>query len=111
MPVLRPLADCIARPSRPDQPPFFLVAHLEAVAMECGDPKGGLEDRLAFLAGLSHDASKAAVDWQHYIRGGSAKGPPHAPTGSALFAFWAEDLTPRWVADRREARTAARPRS
>ena len=33
-----------------------------------------IEDRLAFLAGLAHDAAKAAIDWQDYIRGGSAKG-------------------------------------
>ena len=102
MPVVMPLRDCIARPSRPDQSPLLLVDHLEAVALGCGDPTDSNEDRLAFLAGLTHDAPKAAADWQHYIRGGSAKGPPHAPTAAALFAFWSEDLIPRWAAHRHE---------
>ncbi len=68
----------------------------------CGNANGSIEDRLAFLAGLAHDAAKAARDWQHYIRGGSRKGPPHAPTGAALFAFWADDLIPRWANGRRD---------
>ena len=55
-----PLCDCIARPTKPREDPFRLLAHLEAVAKECGDKNGTLEDKLAFLAGLAHDAAKAA---------------------------------------------------
>jgi CRISPR-associated endonuclease/helicase Cas3 len=91
MSLVIPLADCLARPDQ------SLVDHLEAVADRCGDRAGSFEDRLAYLAGLSHDAAKAAADWQSYIRGGSKKGPPHAPAGAAIFAFWAEDLLPKWV--------------
>ncbi len=99
-----PLRDCIARPSKPGQPDLLLVDHLEAVAEWCGDAQGSFDDRLAFLAGLSHDAAKATQDWQIYIRGDPQrkKGPPHAPTGAALFAFWAEQLIPRWTSARDE---------
>ncbi len=102
MPVVKPFPECIARPCQPGQPARLLIDHLEAVAFGCGDPKGPYEDRLAFLAGLAHDAVKATAGWQHYIQGCSAKGPPHAPAGAALFAFWAEGLIPKWVAGRRE---------
>jgi CRISPR-associated endonuclease/helicase Cas3 len=102
MPVVIPLHDCIARPSKSGRPDLFLVDHLIVVARGCGDPEGALHSRIAFLGGLSHDAAKAAPDWQCYIRGGSQKGPPHAATGAALFAFWAEDLISCWTQDRRE---------
>jgi CRISPR-associated endonuclease/helicase Cas3 len=94
--VVIPLSACI---SRPDKEPGDLVRHNEAVACACGDKTGPAEDKLAFLAGLSHDLAKSAADWQRYIRSGGAikKGPPHAPLGSALFAFWAEDLIPHWA--------------
>ncbi len=106
MSMVMPLGDCIARPSKPGQPDLLLVDHLEAVARECGDAQGSFDDRLAFLAGLSHDAAKATQDWQMYIRGGPLckKGPPHAPTGAALFAFWAEQLIPCWTGARAEQR-------
>jgi CRISPR-associated helicase Cas3 len=100
--MVMPLRECVARPSKAGQPDLLLVDHLKAVAGGCGDSQGSIEDRLAFLAGLAHDAAKASSDWQWYIRGGSLKGPPHAPTGAAIFAFWVEDLIPRWTNDRRE---------
>jgi CRISPR-associated endonuclease Cas3-HD len=94
-----PLAECIARPG---EGPRGLVIHLEAVAEGCGDKNGPPEEKLAFLAGLAHDAAKTAADWQEYIRGRLKKGPPHAPLGAALFAFWADDFIPRWEPDRRK---------
>ena len=93
MPVVIALADCIARP---DQPPGDLIRHCEAVACGCGRNDGAIPEKLAFLAGLCHDLAKAAPAWQDYIRLKGAKGPPHAPTGAALFAVWAEDLIPKW---------------
>jgi CRISPR-associated endonuclease/helicase Cas3 len=102
--VVMRLSDCIARPAKAGEDPFRLVAHLEAVAAGCGDKSGTVEEKLAFLAGLAHDAAKAAADWQDYITsdGGIRKGPPHAPLGAALFAFWAEKLLPFWEPDRRK---------
>ena len=97
MPVVIPFADCIARPDAGEKR-FRLDEHLEAVAFGCGRPAGAPEDRLAFLAGLLHDAAKAAPEWQEYIRGKLLKGPPHAPLGAALFAYWADDLIPHWAA-------------
>jgi CRISPR-associated endonuclease Cas3-HD len=101
MSVVKPLSECIARPG---EGPGGLVAHLEAVAGWCGNKNGTPEEKLAFLAGLAHDAAKAAPDWQEYIQsnGRIRRGPPHAPLGAALFAFWAEDLLPRWLPDRRQ---------
>lgn len=104
MSMVIPLAECIARPPKAGQEPFWLVAHLEAVAGGCGNKSGSQVEKLAFLAGLAHDAAKGAFEWQQYIRpeNGIKKGPPHSPLGSALFAFWAEDLLPRWELDRRK---------
>ncbi len=95
MPVVIALAECIARP---DQPAGDLIRHCEAVAGGCGRKDGRIPERLAFLAGLCHDLAKAAPAWQDYIhsKGAINKGPPHAPTGAALFAVWAEDLVPKW---------------
>jgi CRISPR-associated endonuclease Cas3-HD len=96
-----PLADCIARPG---EGPGGLIAHLEAVAGGAGRKDGSPEEKFGFLAGLAHDAAKAAEAWQEYIRSGGRirRGPPHAPLGAALFAFWADDLVPRWEPNRRE---------
>lgn len=94
-----PLGECIARPG---ERPGGLVTHLQAVARVCGDRNGDTEAKLAFLAGLAHDAAKAAAPWQAYIRGQSDRGPPHAPLGAALFAVWSERLIDGWTADRRE---------
>ena len=44
------LQDCIARPSKDGLPELFLIDHLVAVAQGCGDSRGSIEDRLAFLA-------------------------------------------------------------
>jgi CRISPR-associated endonuclease/helicase Cas3 len=100
------LRDCIARPDDGDRR-FPLIDHLLAVASGCGRPDGSPKERLGFLAGLAHDAAKSARDWQHYIRNVHTvkKGPPHAPLGAALFAFWADNLIPKWSAgDRALAR-------
>lgn len=92
---------CIARPDEGGRR-FLLQEHLEAVAADCGSPNGAPEERLAFLAGLLHDAAKANADWQEYIRGHRPKGPPHSPLGAALFAFCADRLIPAWTGDKAE---------
>jgi CRISPR-associated helicase Cas3/CRISPR-associated endonuclease Cas3-HD len=94
-----PLSDCIARPDEGGIR-HGLIEHLSAVAHGCGRVDGPPGEKLAFLAGLLHDAAKAAFGWQEYIRGRRKQGPNHAPLGAALFAFWADDLIPRWAADR-----------
>jgi CRISPR-associated endonuclease/helicase Cas3 len=99
--VIPPLQDCIARPDTANQR-FPLIEHLIAVAKGCGRPDGTPVERLGYLAGLAHDAAKAAAEWQQYIRNPRIpKGPPHAPLGSALFSFWADDLIPQWTKDNR----------
>jgi CRISPR-associated endonuclease/helicase Cas3 len=92
------LRDCIARPDDEGRR-FGLIEHLVAVAERCGRVDGPPEEKLAFLAGLLHDAAKTAQGWQDYIRRKLKEGPPHAPLGAALFAVWSEDLIPRWTAD------------
>jgi CRISPR-associated endonuclease/helicase Cas3 len=101
--VVIPLRDCIARPDEGERR-FGLIEHLIAVAQRCGRPDGSPEEKLAFLAGLLHDAAKAAQGWQDYIRGRGDRRPNHAPCGAALFAFWADALVPRWTADRGQRR-------
>ncbi len=96
MPVVIPFDQCIARPTEEDGGKHLLRDHLVAVATVCGSDKGGYEERIAFLAGLLHDAAKAHADWQDYIRGSREKGPPHAPLGAALFAYGAESLVDAW---------------
>lgn len=96
-------ADCIARPDAGGER-FGLAEHLEAVARACGAADGSPEERLAFLAGLLHDAAKAAPQWQEYIRGKLKKGPPHAPLGAALFAYWVDDLMAAWTSSDRALR-------
>jgi CRISPR-associated endonuclease Cas3-HD len=91
--VVIPLEKCISRPGEGER---GLIDHLEAVAGVCGDRNGGPEDKLAYLAGLAHDAAKAARPWQEYIHGKSPKGPAHAPLGAALFAVWCESLVAAW---------------
>ena len=114
MSLVIPLQECIARP--PTDRSFGLLEHLLAVARGCGSPTGSPDHKLAFLAGLAHDAAKAARDWQEYIRSAASppprspstdrkpstphQGPPHAPLGAALFAFWAHQLLPIWAPDR-----------
>jgi CRISPR-associated helicase Cas3/CRISPR-associated endonuclease Cas3-HD len=97
--IPHPLRDCVARPDVDGQR-FGLIEHLIAVAERCGRADGPPEERLAFLAGLLHDAAKAAFGWQEYIQGRRKQGPNHAPLGAALFAYWAEELVPLWVAER-----------
>ena len=99
MSVVMPLGQCIDRPGKP---PGDLVKHCERVAAGCGRAAGSPKEKLAFLAGLCHDLAKCSWRWQHYIGGGSKKGPPHAPLGAALFMFWAESLIPIWITNRRE---------
>ncbi|MCL5292693.1 MAG: PhoH family protein [Actinobacteria bacterium] len=98
MSVVIRFEECIARPSDNGKL-FWLNGHLEAVAMDCGDAQGNLEERLAFLAGLLHDAAKSHPLWQDYIIGHRAKGPAHAPLGAALFAFFADNLISEWALD------------
>ena len=62
-------------------PRLGLPEHLEAVASRCGRPDSEPEKRQAFLAGLLHDAAKAAPDWQDRIN------PPRDGRPAA---------TPRW---------------
>lgn len=105
-----PLAQCVARPDE-GTARHFLIHHLERVANAAGAPDGSTNDRLAFLAGLLHDAAKCHVDWQEYIDPASSrkKGPPHSPMGAALFTFVAERLISIWHSDRQE-RLVARDR-
>lgn len=101
--VVIPITKCVARPDE-DGRPHWLIDHLCRVAHATGDPAGKANDRLAFLAGLLHDAAKCHCDWQDYIDPNSPrkKGPPHAPFGAALFAFVAERLIPVWQSERYE---------
>ena len=101
MPMVVPFDQCVARP--PDEMLRFpLREHLEAVAVDCGSANGTAEERLAFLAGLLHDAAKCHVQWQKYILGQLKKGPAHAPLGAALFAFCADQLISLWTESRSE---------
>ena len=95
-----PFDRCIARPDNKDGQKNLLRDHLVEVATACGSEKGNYEERIAFLAGLLHDIAKAHADWQDYIQKKREKGPPHAPLGSALFAYCAESLIEVWQVDR-----------
>ncbi|MFS8579649.1 MAG: hypothetical protein LOD88_06465, partial [Novibacillus thermophilus] len=61
------LEDCIARPPEGGRT-FPLSDHLFTVGQRIGAPEGEWVERLAFLAGLLHDAGKARLSWQQYIR-------------------------------------------
>lgn len=99
MPLVIPLEKCIARPEE-GQGDVSLRHHLEAVAAACGSADGEPEKRIGFLAGLLHDAAKAQAGWQQYIHDDErTKGPPHAPFGSALFAYCADRLIASWGLD------------
>ncbi|MEX1026450.1 MAG: CRISPR-associated endonuclease Cas3'', partial [Candidatus Paceibacterota bacterium] len=105
-----PFAQCVARPDE-GETRHLLIHHLVRVANAAGAPDGSTNDRLAFLAGLLHDAAKCHVEWQEYIDPTTSrkKGPPHSPMGAALFTFAAERLIPIWHSDRQE-RLVARDR-
>jgi len=105
--VVIEFSQCVARPDT-DGRRNLLVDHLNAVAAEAGDARGSLEQRLGFLAGLLHDAGKCHEDWQDYIAPGRRRkrGPPHAPIGTALFLFAAENLIPVWSNSRAERQAA-----
>ena len=92
---MKPLAECVARPPEDDRT-YPLVDHLVGTAKGCGDPQGTPAERLAFLAGLLHDAGKAHLLWQERI---GERAVPHSPFGAYLFAFCAERLIPAWEAD------------
>ncbi len=96
MPVVISFDMCIARPDDENKKKNLLRDHLVEVATACGSEEGSYEERIAFLAGLLHDAAKAHVDWQCYILGDREKGPPHAPLGAAIFAYCAESLIDTW---------------
>ncbi|MBC7186469.1 MAG: CRISPR-associated endonuclease Cas3'', partial [Calditrichaeota bacterium] len=95
MPLVVPLAECRARPDQ-TATRWPLVEHLTEVASHCGSATGSREERLAFLAGLLHDAGKCQAAWQSYARAQTGKGPPHAPLSAALFAWLAEALIATW---------------
>jgi len=61
------LKECIARPDE-GSISYSLVEHLETVARATGSPVGDPVARCCFLAGLLHDAGKAQLSWQKYIR-------------------------------------------
>ncbi len=85
-----PLKNCWARP-REGNITYPLKDHLLAVAHAIGSPKGEPVARLLFLAGLFHDAGKAQLAWQEYIKNPHKQrgtGVSHAPIGAALFAVY-----------------------
>lgn len=90
-PLVASLDDCWARPEQ------RLRDHLLEVASMSGDANGNLEEQLAFLAGLLHDAGKARPAWQDYFERSRSREPglatiPHAYVGAALFAIYARAL-------------------
>ena len=90
-PLVTSLDDCWARPGQ------RLRDHLLEVASASGDAKGNVEEQLAFLAGLLHDAGKARPTWQDYFERSRNREPglatvPHAYVGAALFAIYARAL-------------------
>ena len=108
MVTVPPLHTCRARPDQilPNGQvrTYGLLDHLHAVAHAAGNPAGHWWERLAFLAGLLHDAGKCHRDWQDYINPGSRrrKGPPHAPLGAALLYYVADTLIAAWANDRQQ---------
>ncbi|TYP51686.1 CRISPR-associated helicase Cas3' [Thermosediminibacter litoriperuensis] len=92
-----PFRECVARPKSGDGNPNLLTDHLLAVAKFIGDPKGDDESRMRFLAGLCHDAGKAARRWQMYILSKeegrvAVSGGSHSPLGSLIFFVCSEQL-------------------
>ena len=87
------LTKCIARPPESGKT-FPLTDHLLTVGQGMGSHEGGWKERLAFLAGLLHDAGQARLPWQRYIRSNNfAKGSvPHSVYGAVLFAYSADYL-------------------
>lgn len=88
--MVMPLEACWARP-REGNITYPLKDHLLAVAHAVGSPSGEPIERLRFLGGLLHDAGKAQLAWQEYIRNPNKKrgtGVSHAPLGAALFAVY-----------------------
>ena len=102
MPVVIAFDQCLARPNDEEKKENLLRDHLVAVAKACGSKDGSYRQGIAFLAGLLHDAAKAHAGWQDYIRGNCKKGPPHAPLGSAIFAYCAESLIDTWELNRKK---------
>ncbi len=91
------LSECIARPDSLDGSPNPLVDHLLAVARGMGDPSSSQEEeKLNFLAGLLHDAGKARISWQRFIKGEEKESPWHSPLGSVLFFFFSSALLEKW---------------
>ncbi len=94
MPLVIPFSQCVARPPLDGQA-HWLSEHLDRVAVGCGSADGDCDQKLAYLAGLLHDAAKCHGQWQDYIQGRSRRGPPHAPFGAALFAYFAHRMADR----------------
>ncbi|NLG86296.1 MAG: CRISPR-associated helicase Cas3' [Firmicutes bacterium] len=88
--MVMPLETCWARPQEGNIV-YPLKDHLLTVAHAIGSPSGEPIERLHFLCGLLHDAGKAQLAWQEYIRNpGRKRGSSvsHAPIGAALFAVY-----------------------
>lgn len=102
--MVKPFDECIARPGSDRH---LLTEHLLAVARACGRKDGGDSERLAYLAGLLHDAGKARHSWQcEIMRENPGALPPHAPIGTAIFLNLAMTLIDRWSAGDRRKRDA-----
>lgn len=93
MSFIVPFEKCIARPAEQGKI-FPLSEHLVNVKafMEKRFECDTFLAKLMGLAGICHDAAKAHIEWQQYIRGNRDHGPHHAPEGAFLFSYLAYKL-------------------
>ena len=104
MSLVKPLSECVARPDNLDGTSNPLVDHLLVVARGLGNHQKGKEQKLRFLAGLLHDAGKARISWQRYIKGEQKEDSWHSPLGAAFFCFCSSGLIKCWQIEREERR-------